>query len=260
MSEPHVDAPVAPSTSRSRAQRPLRATVGVMLVLALAGLLFTANARIARSSGERHPTNLRELVQTETDRVAGLVATVDGLTGQIDALAVAPTSGTSVDTERELRDGVAAGTVTVTGPGLFVALDDAPPSTPLTEDVRPDSLVVHQQDLEAVVNALWAGGAEAMMLEDQRVTATTAFRCVGNVLSLGGRVYSPPYRVRAIGDPAALRAALDASPEIRVYRQWADAVGLGWDVRDEAALELPAGPVPAALEHASVPAGTAVLP
>ena len=54
----------------------------------------------------------------------------------------------------------------------------------------------------------WAGGAEAMALQDQRVTATTAFRCVGNVLSLGGRVYSPPYEVRAIGDPRRLRVAL----------------------------------------------------
>src|SRR5690606_25352417 len=100
----------------------------------------------------------------------------------------------------------------------------APASTPLSATVRPDSLVVHQQDLEAVINALWAGGAEAMTLQGQRVTVSTAFRCVGNVLSLGGRVYSPPYRVEAIGDPNALTAALDASREIQVYRQWVDQV------------------------------------
>ena len=45
-----------------------------------------------------------------------------------------------------------------------------------------------------MVNALWAGGAEAMQIMDQRVISTSAVRCVGNTLILQGRVYSPPYR------------------------------------------------------------------
>ena len=58
-----------------------------------------------------------------------------------------------------------------------------------------DDIVVHQQDVQAVVNALWASGAEAMMIQDQRVISTSAVRCVGNTLILQGRVYAPPYRI-----------------------------------------------------------------
>src|SRR5699024_6692749 len=146
-----------------------------------------------------------------------------------------------------------AGAVPVTGPGLRVALDDAPPQ-PVGSTIPADTLVVHQQDLEAVINALWAGGAEAMTLQGQRVLTPTAFRCVGNVLSLHGRVYSPPYVVEAIGDPAALAAALDASDAIATYREWVDAVGLGWDVSTQDNLDMPARTV-ANLAHTRLPDG-----
>src|SRR5690606_41382455 len=71
---------------------------------------------------------------------------------------------------------------------------------PISSGLHPDDLVVHQQDLEAVINALWAGGAEALMVQDQRITSLSSVRCVGNVLLLHGRHYSPPYRISAIGD------------------------------------------------------------
>ena len=95
-------------------------------------------------------------------------------------------------------------------------------------DASPDDLVVHQGDVQAVVNALWAGGAEAMSIMNVRVLSTSAVRCVGNTLLLHGRVYSPPFRVTAIGDPAALRSALTASGGVQSFRE---AVVLTWLVR-----------------------------
>jgi uncharacterized protein YlxW (UPF0749 family) len=65
---------------------------------------------------------------------------------------------------------------------------------------------------------------------DQRIVGTGAVRCVGSVLLLGGRVYSPPYVISAIGDTSALRAALDNSPDIKRYREYVDAYGLGYKV------------------------------
>ena len=87
-----------------------------------------------------------------------------------------------------------------------MTLADAPRSADrvLPEDASPDDLVVHQQDVQAVVNALWPGGAEAMQIMDQRVITTSAVRCVGNTLILQGRVYSPPFQITAIGDPQRL--------------------------------------------------------
>ena len=58
---------------------------------------------------------------------------------------------------------------------------------------------VHQQDVEAVVNALWAGGAESMEVMGQRLLPTSAVICSGNVLPLQGKKYSPPFTISAIG-------------------------------------------------------------
>ncbi len=244
--------------SNQAARSSARASVSIILVLSLAGLLFTANARLANSSEDRHPDNLAELVQIEAQRVEELQTTVDNLQETVDKLA--DKSGASIDqgdVELVEHTGISAGATEVSGPGLIVELNDAPVPTGAL-DIHPDSLVVHQQDLEAVINALWAGGAEAMVLQDQRVLSTTAFRCVGNVLSLHGRVYSPPYRVQAIGDPARLRDALNASPQIDIYRDWVIAVGLGWSVEESADLKLPGGTRD--LVYANVPAGMAIFP
>ncbi|WP_462188220.1 MULTISPECIES: DUF881 domain-containing protein [unclassified Frankia] len=133
-----------------------------------------------------------------------------------------------------------AGLAPVRGPALTVELDDVPregrggPYAPGVPAPRPDDLIVHQQDVQAVVNALWAGGAEAMSIMDRRVTALTAVRCVGNTLLLHGEVFSPPFRITAIGEVAALRSSLRANPQVTIYRQYADAYRLGYRVEEAA--------------------------
>jgi hypothetical protein len=58
-----------------------------------------------------------------------------------------------------------AGLTALSGPGVTVRLDDAPRRADgaRSAGATVDDLVVHQQDVRAVVNALWAGGAEAVM-------------------------------------------------------------------------------------------------
>jgi uncharacterized protein YlxW (UPF0749 family) len=246
-----------------RARRFLaRGTLSVALVLALSGALFAANAKFAQASGERHPQDLRELAQVETDRVQQLATEVDELRAEVDTLTGGENAaaGTDIGTPSTgyLVEG---GLVPVTGPGVTVRLDDAPTDSPRRDSVSPDVLVVHQQDLQAVMNALWAGGAEAMELMDQRVISTSAFQCVGNVLKLHGRLYSPPYVVRAIGNPADLRRALLASSAVQSYMRDAADVGLGWSVTDaNDPLQLAAYSGATELSSATVPDGVEILP
>jgi uncharacterized protein YlxW (UPF0749 family) len=112
-----------------------------------------------------------------------------------------------------------------------------------------DDLVVHQQDVQAVVNALWAGGAEAMTLMGQRVISTSAVRCVGNTVVLHGRVYSPPFVVEAIGDRDAMRDALRAEPGVALYKTFVDRYGLGYSVHSSDQLALPPYDGPFELPH-----------
>jgi uncharacterized protein YlxW (UPF0749 family) len=107
------------------------------------------------------------------------------------------------------------------GPGLVVTLTDAKRDAEgrFPRDASPDDLVVHQQDIQGVLNALWSAGAEGIQMQDQRLIATSAPRCVGNTLLLHGRTYSPPYVITAIGDVATMQRALAAAPLVTIYKQ-----------------------------------------
>lgn len=204
----------------------------------LAGLLATTSAQTARGTDLRSDgrTDTADLIREQQYRAQRQEADVTRLREQVQQLsAQAAPVGSRLKSlgDRSAAIGLIAGTRPVVGRAVQVVLDDAhPPGDTLPKGFSPDDLVVHQQDLQAVVNALWSAGAEAMMLMDQRVISTSAVRCVGNVLILQNRVYSPPYRVTAIGDPAAMQRALDASPALQIYRQYVDAVGLGYSVKD----------------------------
>ncbi|CAM5330668.1 hypothetical protein SHIRM173S_09650 [Streptomyces hirsutus] len=116
---------------------------------------------------------------------------------------------------------------------------DATAKLPGYPEPEPDYLVIHQQDLQAVVNAMWQGGAEGIKVMDQRLISTSAVRCVGNTLILQGRVYSPPYKITAVGDPEKLKNALAASPSIQNYMVYVNVYGLGWKVEDDGPVTLP---------------------
>ena len=140
---------------------------------------------------------------------------------------------------------------TVAGLEYLIA-HDLRTAASLPDGFTADDIVVHQQDVQSVVNALWAGGAEAMMLQDQRVISTSAVRCVGNTLILQGRVYSPPYVITAMGDTAAMQQALAVDPDVENLRQWSVAVGLGYDVSALGEQTFPAYSGSIVPEHATV--------
>ncbi|MGB4273247.1 MAG: DUF881 domain-containing protein, partial [Propionicimonas sp.] len=127
----------------------------------------------------------------------------------------------------------------VRGPAVVVTLTDAPLSVK-PAGVADDLLIVHQQDIQAVVNALWAGGAEAMSIQDERVTTRTGIKCVGNSVVLHGVPYAPPYVIAAIGDQARLEAALASSRYLATYRQYVTAYGLGYGQERRDDLTVPA--------------------
>jgi uncharacterized protein YlxW (UPF0749 family) len=216
------------------------------LVFGLAGLLFAASAGAARGGDLRggSRSDLRDLIGAEQRRVDQQTLRVQRLRAEVDAAteAAARVDGRVASAVAQAgRLSFAAGIGPLTGPGLQVTLDDAPRSADrlLPPGTDPDDLVVHQQDVQAVVNALWLGGAEAMQIMDQRVISTSAVRCVGNTLILQGRVYSPPYVIRAVGDPVRLRAALDRSENVQLYRFYADRYALVYDAAAERSLRLP---------------------
>jgi uncharacterized protein YlxW (UPF0749 family) len=226
----------------------------VPVVTAGAGLMFAMSFSAAQGSDLRSERDLPALILERNEQVGEKVLALDHLQREVDVLskASAPSDDrvTALTKLAEQTAAAAAGTK-LTGPALTVSLTDAQlDAGELPEGFSPDDVVVHQQDVQAVVNALWSAGADGMMIQDQRVISTSAVRCVGNTLILQGRVYAPPYVITAVGDVDKMQDALDSDPTIEIYKQYVDAVGLGYEVQQHASVELPAYSGSVDLEYA----------
>ena len=249
------DASSSDAAPQEHSSRPLTWRLAVPVAAACAGLLATTSMFSARGTDLRagRSTDLIGVVGLQRGRVEALSAQAGVLQEQVDALAE-QVSGSQIDRVQHQLDrlSVPAGTRGLVGPGLVVTLDDATDDQEPAGDIDPNLLIVHQQDIQAVVNALWAGGAEGLTLQGQRIVSTTGVKCVGNTVLLQGVPYSPPYRVVAVGDVSKMYAALVSSPEVQNYRDYVGPpYNLGWSLRSERRLALPGYSGPLSLQFAS---------
>jgi uncharacterized protein YlxW (UPF0749 family) len=216
----------------------------VPLACLLAGFVFATSAHDSRGTNLRPPgfTDLSDLVAAAEQRVHTADGQVARLQAEVNAATRQAAQGDSAVAAAQammtpfLQPG---GLSAVHGPGTVVVLDDAPAANQ-PSGVDLNQLLVHQSDIRAVVNALWAGGAEAMSIMGQRVVATSSVRCVGPTLLINGEVFSPPYRIVAIGPADSMSSALDASSGVALFKQAAEYFGLGYTVESSDDVQVPA--------------------
>ena len=228
-------------------RRPSLWAVLVPVVALVAGLLFATSSRTALG------TDLRA---GESSQLSGLIEQRDAAVArQQDELALLQQQVQGLTDQAATRDGevgavlaqgaqgqASAGLTAVDGPGLSVTLDDAPPQAGggLPSGATPDDVVIHQSDVQGVVNALWAAGADGVAIMGQRLIATSAVICVGNTLLLQGRKYSPPFVVTAVGSSSQMRQQLAGSSEVQLLKAAVDDYGLTYEVVDQRQVSLPA--------------------
>ncbi|WP_460794155.1 DUF881 domain-containing protein [Nocardioides pacificus] len=251
----HADHPDAPDASGAKASRggrirrlgalavsPLtgprgsgRRTwrVATPLVFALSGALFVASAENSQGTDLRpgRYTDLASLVSAESkqveekrDRVAELTEDIEKLSQSVDDTTVRRYR------HRMQRLEDPAGLVPREGPGVTVTLSDSPDTVP--EDTPENLLVVHQQDIQAVVNAMWKGGASAITIAGQRIVSTTGIKCEGNSVRLQSVPYPQPFVISAVGDQGEILAALAADDDVSTYREQSQnpEILIGWDL------------------------------
>ena len=122
------------------------------------------------------------------------------------------------------------------GPGITVVVADGP-------DAATDSAAfVQDSDLQMVVNALWAAGAEAIAINGQRLTATTAIRSAGSAILVDLVAVVGPYEVVAIGDQNRLETGLARSSAAQQLSALGSQYGIKTNVGTHKELLVPAGP------------------
>src|SRR5574341_388226 len=190
--------------------RPLRITrlqAALAVVLAVAGffgvtqirneLLIRQQLRVPSQRLEELGFALREM---ERNRGA-MEAQIEQIRGQLHAYEQAAAQGRAQleSLGRELEAfRVQAGHVPLAGPGVAVELNDSP--FPLRPGDDPNTVILHYTDLQGVLNEVWASGAEAVAVNDERMVASTGLNCVGTTIILNAKRIAPPYRVTAVGD------------------------------------------------------------
>ena len=230
--------------------RSRRARAATFVAITLAALMMTVGALAANGGDLRAGRNqdLSALVAARAGENKELAEQMASQRQELDQL--------QRNRVRDPRQAAAleraaqqAGARPVKGPALRVVLNDAPAKVK-PEGVDEDLLIVHQQDIQMVVNTFWSAGAEAMTVQGQRVISTTGIKCVGNSVVLHGIPYAPPYVIEAIGDVDALLIALDNNPQVTIYKQYAQAYQLGWKVERLGEIHMPAHTGGAGLKYA----------
>jgi uncharacterized protein YlxW (UPF0749 family) len=218
-----------------------RGRPALVIGFVLLGFLVVVAARSQPADPDaRLPRRFRlvGLIHRQQRQAVDLRAEADRLRERLAAIRreASATQAGEADIERRLVGAEQSqGLAAVAGSGVKVTLDDSSLADSPTGNLN--DLVIHSQDVQAVVNGLWRSGAEAVSINGQRLVGTSAVLCVGNTLLLNGTVHSPPYVVSAVG---AKQDQFENDELVRRLHDDADAFGLRFSVSKETSLRVPA--------------------
>lgn len=133
-----------------------------------------------------------------------------------------------------------AGLLGGVGPGIVVSLDDS--NVPKQPGEDPNLFLIHDEDLLKVINELFASGAEAVSVNDQRIITNSEIRCVGPTIIINSVRLAPPFVIQAIGDPDTLESSLKMRGGVIETLQ---VFGIQVNIKKQDKIEMPAygGPI-----------------
>jgi uncharacterized protein YlxW (UPF0749 family) len=198
-------------------------TIAVVAAVALAtGFLVAGQIKAQVLIPSNQVARYQALVRSVQDlEAANLEARrqIAALRAQINALE-SDAAGRSAATQ-DLRNQVAdlrahAGLTAMHGPGVEIKVANGVPGP---DTGTQAGYLVNFQDVQDVVNLLYAQGAEGIAVNGRRITPLTAYSgSAGQVIIDQGPRLSSPITVTAVGDRNRMLAALDDSaalPDIR---------------------------------------------
>jgi uncharacterized protein YlxW (UPF0749 family) len=217
----------------------LAATVVIGLVVGIAAYNLTA----ASSPRSEVRNDLVTQIEDRREEVDALSAQAAELQGEVTALE-SDQLASQGDAQRSRDLAVAVGALPMEGPGLRVTLDDAPGSGEEDPAAAGDQAAqgrVYSRDLQFVVNSLWEAGAEAISINDIRLTSVSTIRFAGSAIIVDFRPLTRPYVITALGDPGELPAAFADGPGASYLSTLASTFGVQTDTEVVDNATVPAG-------------------
>jgi uncharacterized protein YlxW (UPF0749 family) len=203
--------------------RSLRSMAVTVLVFVVIGFVFATASwqrqTVQPQAQERRQALIDRIDRATQDAEADQAAAVE-LRATVSQLQQLATSGLGEGFAEELEAvQITSGFVGLTGPGAIVTMQDATP--PLPKGVQPDEARVLDIDVQMVVNGLWQSGAQAIAINDVRLTSVTAIRTAGEAILVDYKPLEPPYVIAAVGpaDLADIFAGSDAQGELDQLRR-----------------------------------------
>ncbi len=183
--------------------------ISIMAVCLVLGIMLSIQFKTSQNYGS----------SSRGDRTDQLIVQLNDMTTERDSLAqevislrqklanVKNNNEAATNLQEELRkSNMVAGLLPVEGPGIIVTVNDSPRNAEPGEN--PNDLLVHDEDLLKGVNELRASGAEAISINDQRITALSEIRCAGTTILVNTNKIAPPFVIRAVGDAQMMESGL----------------------------------------------------
>lgn len=228
--------------------RPVGTPIVALVAIAIGVLVTMAALRASGTdtAGARARADLVARVEAKRTATERLADQVSALQAEVSALESQAAGSGGPAAARAAALAVPAGAVAVSGPGLTITLDDAPGQDPggAGADPRADAATdegrVHARDLQLVVNDLWRAGAEAVAINGQRLTATSAIRFAGAAILVDYRPLERPYVLTALGAPKGFPATFADGPGGSYLATLRSTFDIRVDVISSPALTVPA--------------------
>ena len=256
--------------ARIRAIPSWQITLGLALLalgFLIAAQLAAEGPRIRYTTQERSPLVQTALgLQSQQDTLKDRIVL---LRTQIQEIEKQGGSATAIkDLNARLEQArIAAGLIPLTGTGIVLKLEDS--TQPVPPDGNAADYLVTAADLRVIVGELWVSGAEAIAINGERLTASTAIIDIGGSVLVNAAYLAGPFQVSAIG-PADLFDRLSASPGFGEFvrtRRGSFGIGISWAQPESVDLPAFAGSVnlresravasPSAAAPATPPGGAA---
>ena len=228
--------------ARLRAIPSWQITLGVALLalgFLIAAQLASEGPRVRYTTQERTP-----LVETANELQAqqdDLKARILDLRSQI--LGVASQGEGSADLVRQLNTKleqahIAAGLTALSGTGIVIQLEDS--KAPVSPDGNESDYLVGSRDVRVVVQELWGAGAEAIAVNGERITPTSAIIDVGSSLLVNSAYLAPPYQITALGPPNLYDHLSASAGFVEFVRAREKGYGIGVSLAEPESVDVPA--------------------